>query len=159
MNSVPLLPERWDWSSAIGNFLLNFGTLDYLVFVWLKDHLTTEEFEAEKKRHLKERLERIVEFQKNSGTPAAARESLAQLIARIDPIRELRNHIAHGHLYWIIEQQTQEWKVAVLQAKDLDNALLPETRQVAFDELMDASNTLVGLIEEFKNPAGFESTG
>jgi len=48
MNAVPILPDRLDWPSAIGNFLLNFGTLKYLVFVFLKDHLQPEEFDRVK---------------------------------------------------------------------------------------------------------------
>ena len=44
MNPTPIMPERLDWSSAIGLFLINFGTLDYFVFVFLKDHLPPEEF-------------------------------------------------------------------------------------------------------------------
>ncbi|MDX2079951.1 MAG: hypothetical protein SFU53_04145 [Terrimicrobiaceae bacterium] len=41
---LQILPARWDWPSAIGNFILNFGSLDYLVFVFLKDHLPAAEF-------------------------------------------------------------------------------------------------------------------
>jgi hypothetical protein len=33
MNQIPILPNRLDWPSAIGNFLLNFGTLECLVFI------------------------------------------------------------------------------------------------------------------------------
>ena len=44
MSSVPITPARLDWPSAIGHFLLNYGTLDYLVFVFLKDHLSPDEF-------------------------------------------------------------------------------------------------------------------
>jgi len=54
MNSLPILPERLDWSSAIGLFLINFGTLEYLVFVFLKDHLPPEHFEKVRKLHFKD---------------------------------------------------------------------------------------------------------
>ena len=35
--TAPLMPERLDWHSAIGNFMLNFGTLD----LFLSDHGNT----------------------------------------------------------------------------------------------------------------------
>jgi hypothetical protein len=60
MNPVPILPNRLDWPSTIGNFPLNFGTLEYLVFVFLKDHLPPEEFDRVKEHHLKDGLPEVV---------------------------------------------------------------------------------------------------
>ena len=79
MNPVPILPDRLDWPSAIGNFLLNFGTLEYLVFVLLKDHLQPEEFDRVKEYHLKDRLNRIQQQLKQKGyLPVSAAHQQAQ---------------------------------------------------------------------------------
>ena len=51
MSSVPIISDSLDWSSAIGQFLIKYGTLDYFVFVFLKDHLATEEFANVKEWH------------------------------------------------------------------------------------------------------------
>ncbi len=56
MSSVPILPIRLHWPSTLGNFLLNFGTLDYFVVVFLKDHLASEKFERIKNLHFKDRI-------------------------------------------------------------------------------------------------------
>ena len=67
------MPARLDWPSAIGLFLLNFGTLDYLVFVFLKDNLSSEEFAIVKEWHFKDRVTRMGEQLKAANYPAANR--------------------------------------------------------------------------------------
>src|SRR5205085_9794035 len=98
MNLVPIVPARLDWPSTIGNFLLNFGTLDFLVFCFLKDHLSVEEFAKVKGWHFKDRLDRITQHMQEAKNPVEQQQEFAQLVTRLMPLRELRNHIAHGHL-------------------------------------------------------------
>jgi hypothetical protein len=92
-----ILPARLDWPSAIGNFLLNFGALEYFVFVFLKDGLTPEEFSKVKEWHFKDRLNRIARLLAERRYPAVTQKEFTQLVERIEQLRELRNHIAHGH--------------------------------------------------------------
>jgi len=33
---IPVLPAQLDWPSAIGNFILNYGVLDWHVLVFLE---------------------------------------------------------------------------------------------------------------------------
>ncbi len=159
MNPVPILPDRLDWSSAIGNFLLNYGTLDYLVFCFLKDHLSSEEFAKLKEWHLKNRLDRIAQHMQEANFPADQQQQFARLVTRLEPIRELRNHIAHGHMYVRIDEQTQKPTVTVFRAKDLDTGFLPDAKHVEFPELLAALNMLTELIEDFQCLAGFKEGG
>ena len=156
MNPIPIMPERLDWSSAIGLFLINFGTLDYFVFVFLKDHLPPEEFARVKDWHLKDRLSRIAQHLKDENHPVAEQTALAQLMERLEPIRELRNHLAHGHMYVRLAPLTQKPTVTVFQAKDVDTGWMPDSKHVEFAELLAGLKTLNGLIELFQQLDGFK---
>src|SRR6266496_2994436 len=98
MNPVPIMPARLDWSSTIGLFLINFGTLDHCLFVFLEDHLSPEEFTKIKEWHLKDRLDRIAQILKKQNHSAEVLAEFARLRERLEPMRELRNHMAHGHM-------------------------------------------------------------
>ncbi len=157
MNPVPILPNRLDWPSAIGNFLLNFGTLEYLVFVFLKDHLRPEEFDRVKDYHLKDRLNRIEQQLKQEGYPMDEQRAFAVLVEAIRPIRDLRNRLAHGHLYTRYDVQTKKWSVSVFQAKDVDTGFLPTSRHVEFEDLVSALEGITELIEKLQRFAGFKT--
>ncbi|MEY4918395.1 MAG: hypothetical protein RL616_2308 [Verrucomicrobiota bacterium] len=151
------MPARLDWPSAIGNFLLNFGTLDYLVFVFLKDHLSSDEFAIVREWHFKDRVTRMGEQLKAANYPADQQATFARLVERLNPIRELRNHIAHGHFYLRFDPETQKPIVSVFKAKDLDTGFLPDSKHLEFTELQAALSTLTELTEGFKRFAGFEN--
>ena len=157
--------EAWDTraptnsASAIGNFLLNYGTLDYFVFVYLKDHLSPSEFAAVKEWHFKDRVMKIAQHLKDAGYPAEQQLAFARLLERLEPIRELRNHIAHGHMYFRLDAETLMPTVTLFKAKDLDTGFLPDSNHVEFDELLAALKTLTELIEEFQRLAGFKTAG
>lgn len=159
MSPVPVLPERLDWPSAIGNFLLNYGTLDFLVFCFLKDHLPPEEFAKVKEWHLKDRLNRMGQHMQAAKFSEEQRKAFAQLVASLEPIRELRNHIAHGHMYVRFDEKTKKWGVTLFKAKDLDTGLMPNAKHVEFPELLAALKTLTELIEGFQRLAGFKHDG
>jgi hypothetical protein len=144
MSSTPILPARLDWPSAIGNFLLNYGTLDHYVFGFLKDHLSPDEFARFKERRFKERVHRITQHLREEQYPAEQQAAFARLVERLDPIRELRNHIAHGHMYVRFDSETQKPTVTLFKAKDVDTGLLPDSKHVEFAELQSALTTLTG---------------
>jgi len=156
MNQIPILPDRLDWPSAIGNFLLNFGTLEYLVFVFLKDHLRPEEFDRVKDYHLKDRLNRVAQQLQEEGHPTHEQRAFAVLVEAIGPIRDLRNHLAHGHLYARYDVQTKKWSVTVFQANDVDTGFLPTSTHVEFEDLLTALGRLTELIEELQRFVGFK---
>jgi hypothetical protein len=155
MSPVPITLARLDWPSAIGNFLLNYGTLDYFVFVFLKDHLSPDEFANVKEWHFKDRVKRIAQHLKDEKYPADQQTAFTRLVDRLKPVRELRNHIAHGHMYVRLDPETQKPTVTVFKAKDVDTGLLPGSKHVEFAELQSALATLAGLIEKFQRLAGF----
>lgn len=156
MNPVPIEPARLDWPSAIGNFLLNYGTLDFLVFCFLKDHLSPEEFAKVRNWHLKDRLRRIAQHLQEAKCSIEQQNEFAHLAGRLEPIRELRNHIAHGHMYFRFDEETRQPTVTVFRAKDVDTGWTPDAKHVEFPELLTGLETLNELIEGFQRVAGFK---
>ena len=100
-------------------------TLEYFVFVFLKDRLPEDEFDKVKEWHLKNRLARIAQCLKDEHRSVEEQTVFADLVERLEPLRELRNHIAHGHIYWRREEESQSPSVTLFKAKDLDTAYLP----------------------------------
>src|SRR5688572_17161514 len=98
IDSPAIMPARFDWPSTLGLFLLNFGILDYSIMVYLKDHLEPAEYEQVRNWHMKDRVVRISKHLSDNGCPTDERSEFESLSARLDPLRELRNHVAHGHL-------------------------------------------------------------
>jgi len=72
-------------------------------------------------------------------------------------MRELRNHIAHGHMYLRIDPETQKPTVTLLKAKDVDTGYLLGVNHVQFAELQSSLEALPEMIEEFGRLAGFGS--
>ncbi|MGV3533970.1 MAG: hypothetical protein ACO1QR_16495 [Chthoniobacteraceae bacterium] len=72
------------------------------------------------------------------------------LATRLESVRELRNHIAHGHL---LVRFTEVGKTPVLTLsllKGLDATDASEWRHLEFEELTKAQAELADLIEEFQ---------
>lgn len=158
MNPAQILPARLDWPSAIGSFLLNFGSLEYFVAVYLKDHLPEVEFEKVKNWHLADRLERIGQYLAEERCGQAEQTGFAAWVARVKPLRELRNHIAHGQMYVRLDQGTAMPKVVLLLARNVDHAGMPETRELEFAELEKALTEMANINREFERFSGFQET-
>ncbi len=152
---VDVLPARWDWPSAIGNFMLQCGTVEYFVGVFLKDRLQDDEFEKVKRWHLKDRLSRIEQYMNDERYPVEERAAFEDLVRRLAPMRELRNHLAHGHLHGRLNVETEELRMSVFKASDLDTEDLEDARHVEFPELLAALGTISGLLKELEKLAGF----
>ena len=155
MSSTPIWSDHSDWPSAIGNFILYYGILDYLVFVFLKDHLSEKDFGSVEELHFHDRVQKVAQLVKE-GYPAEQQITVARLVERLNPVRDLRNHIAHGHLYLRFDAETKKPIVSLLRAKDLDAGALPGTKHLEFEELLGASATLKDLIEELERMCGFK---
>jgi hypothetical protein len=157
MNSAPIQSARLDWPSAIGQFLLSFGTLDYLIVVYLKSNLEPSEFAKVKEWGFKDRMSRMGQHLGDSGT-ADRRDQFARIVARLDPTRELRNQIAHGHMLCKMNEESAAKAISLSLPKDLDQEYSPEARHVTFDELRASLGELTELIEELKALAGFRDS-
>ena len=159
MNAPSILPARFDWPSLIGNFLFNFGTLEHSVFVYLKDRLDSDEYLKVREWHLKDRLERIARHLVETNATEEQKAGFADMVKRLDPIRELRNHLAHGHLFVTISEETFKPAVTLMMAKDLDIRDSPDCRQLPYQELLAALRELAEVIEAFQSLAGFSTSG
>lgn len=151
---TPILPDRQCWASTIGNFIMNFGMLDWHVQNYLEDNLAPDEFAKFKGRHFRERVERINEHLRQGTFSSEKREEFGKWAARLEPIRELRNHIAHGVMRVALADDMKTGSVTLSLPRDLDETNPPEARHLSFAELFEASTELTNLIEDFQKWVG-----
>ena len=156
---IPPLWSELDWASAIGLFIINFGFIDHLVLDFLESRLPSEEFTKTKELHLQDRIKLVKDLLEKSDYPPEKRERFARFFHDLDPVRELRNHIAHGHLLVRLEPDMKTIVATLSQPKDLDAAYAPETRHLGFDELKGTLVRLNELIEEFRKLTGNAALG
>src|SRR5262245_50317835 len=93
---TPILPERLNWSSAIGLFIINYGVLDLLVQDFLETTVSPEDFSRIRERPFGDRIERIKQHVGETSYPVEKRQQFDDFFRHLDPVRNLRNHIAHG---------------------------------------------------------------
>jgi hypothetical protein len=140
-----------EWAFAIGNFILNFGTLDLRVFEFLQANLTAEEFAEAKEEPFKTRLNKAAAILSRTPEKTAA---VQDLLKRVAPFRELRNHIAHGHLLVKIDDATQTPTITIARTKDQDDSALFGNRPMSARGLLEDSRKVADLSEEFCRLAG-----
>jgi hypothetical protein len=134
-----------DWASAIGLFIINFGMLDWLMLEFLERNLGPEEFAKVKHQHFQDRLSKVKGLACDPNQPPEWKA----FFARLDSIRKLRNHIAHGHFLARMDEKGNVVMTLSLP-KNLDVAHEPETRHVTFREMEVAHRQLKEVIEEFR---------
>jgi hypothetical protein len=142
-----ILPSTWDWRSAIGNFILNFGSLDWSLAVFLEQHLPPDEFDRTKALHFKERAARVQALLLQGNLSDEKKASVDVFFKRLHKIRELRNLIAHGNPHLGPSNNGPALTIALCESRDLDPD--PLVRRLTFDELSDACKELNDLIHEF----------
>ena len=147
---IPIIPDQLSWASTIGLFILNFDSLDLLVQDYLENHLSPAEFEKFKARHFRDRIERIHGLIQQSEFPATKREQFEQWSIRLAPIREIRNHIAHGLLRMTLAQDKKTFEIAISLPRALDGINSLKALHLTFETLLNASQELTDLIEAFK---------
>jgi hypothetical protein len=149
---MPIITDRHSLASTIGLYILNFSTLDLLVQDYLDDNLPDEEFaQLKDHRHFRDRIERIRQHVKQPGFDSKKGAEFEHLASRLEPIRKLRNHIAHGVLRASMNQDTKEWDLTISLPRDMDGSNKPDARHLTFKELLKASKELTTLIEDFKS--------
>jgi len=142
--------NRLDWASAIGLFIINFGQLDLDVQNFLETNLSPEEFARFKDRHFRDRVERIREHVHQPGFPVEKRDEFEKLVLRLEPIREIRNHIAHGLMHMALAEDLKTWTLTLSLPRDMDGSNSPEARHLTFAELLKVSTDLTNLTDDFK---------
>src|SRR5687767_13115142 len=98
------------------------------------------------------------DYMKNGDFPLDQQTTFSRLVVRLNPLRELRNHIAHGHMLLRVEPNTGRPTITLFKAKDVDMAYSSESRHLEFTELRTALTTLTEVIEDFQASAGFTTT-
>jgi hypothetical protein len=147
---VPLIGSERNWASAVGLFLLNFGHLEFLVFDLLEERLRPDEFETIRKQHLADRVERLRTLLVAN---EAERKEFEEFAQALTPVRELRNHIAHGYFSITLRPGSTEPLVGITQAKDLKVCFSESTLVITFDQLCQHLTALTGVIERFSRLA------
>ena len=151
---VPAVPARLDWPSMVGNYILNFGTLDLHVQDFLESNLSHREFDTVRKRGFQDRVERMQRFLDQAPPSPEKMRQVQEFFARLEPVRELRNHLAHGLLRVALAEDRKNWIMTLTLPKDLSGKGAPEARHLTFDELLDTSKSLCDLIEDFQRLFG-----
>lgn len=146
----PISPARLDWPSAIGNFILNYGALDWHVFVFLERRMPPEQFAKIRKEHFQERIARVRKLIGTGAFSAEQKRAFEHFFTRLESVRGWRNHIAHGHLLVRFTGVERTPVLTLSLPKDLDATGAAETRHLKFEELNRAQTELADLIEEFQ---------
>jgi hypothetical protein len=149
-------PRMDDWMRALGHFLLNFGTLDYMLLLYLQKRLERSEFETLRRKHFNDRAMRLAEYLREAKYPKDKQSEFESLLIGIDQMRDLRNHIAHSHLLMRWEPATDTLVPSASLPKDLDREYSPEVRHVQFAELSAGIVALTKLINAVHDLAGFK---
>ena len=152
---TPIIPKRLDWPSAIGSFLLSYGVLDWHTMVFLESRLDAEQFAKAKELHFQDRVKRIQGIVDASDYALERKEGFVRFFVDLQPIRELRNHIAHGHMLLRLGEDGEPPVATLSLPKDLDATYAPESRHLNFEDLTQALGQLSQLIEEFERLTGF----
>jgi hypothetical protein len=151
---TPPSPTLDQWSSAIGRYIINFGMLDLLVQDFLESILPSDEFLQLRDGHFKGRIKRLKAHVKGAEHTLEKKQALAQFFDRLEPARQLRNHIAHGLLRIGLAGDQKTWTHTLSLPKDLDGAGAPQARHLTYQELLKAGTELTQLIEDFKSLFG-----
>jgi len=151
---TPPVPTLQHWSSAIGLFIINFGMLDLHVQDFLQSTLSPEEFSRFRDRHFHDRITRIKEHVTAVNYLPQQKQAMAQFFARLDPVRDLRNHIAHGLLRIGLAEDQTSCILTLFLPRDLDGSGCPQARHLTYQELLRAGTELTQLIEDFESLFG-----
>jgi diadenosine tetraphosphate (Ap4A) HIT family hydrolase len=143
-----------DWSSVIGHFMINFGTLDLLAQDFLQSILPPDEFSRLRDRHFHDRIQRIKQHVTEADYPPEKQQAMAQFLVRLEPARELRNHIAHGLLRIGMAEDQKTLVLTLSLPRDLDGPGSPQALHLTHQELLTALTALTALIEDFKRLFG-----
>ena len=157
MNPVPIMCDCLSWSSTIGIFITNFGMLDLHIQDFLELLLPPAEFLKVKERPFYDRVKLIKQRLGEADCNMMNKAEFGQFLQRLDPLRETRNHIAHGILRIGLAPDHKSYIQTLSIPRDLDDSNPREARHLEFAELQSELKTLNELIEEFQRLAGFKT--
>ena len=144
----PIFPARWDWPSTIGNFILNFSALDVALIEILKRCLPEDKWAALRKRSFQERAERFRDIVVHDSRFDSHRPAFLAFLDRLEPIRDLRNHLAHATLVRHLSEDGQSCTQTLSLPRDVHGLDPNDARDVTFDELFAQLQPLADLTSQ-----------
>jgi len=146
----PPIPTLEHWAWAIGLFIINFGILDLHLQDFLQSILPEEEFSELRNGLFKKRVNRLTEHVKTVDHPIEKQQAVAQFLVRLEHLRDLRNHIAHGPLRTTLPEAEKHLATTLSLPKHFDGSDPPVTRHLPHEQLTSATKKLTELIETFQ---------
>ncbi len=143
----PVILQSLDWPSVIGHFILNFGTLELTLLELLKRRLSEENWNALSRKSFHECVMCLRKLVAKTTEIAASAAEWEPLLLRLDEVRDLRNHLAHGSLVHTFGEELKTCTQRLVLTKEFSFGL-EETREVCFDELLKEANNLADLTEK-----------
>jgi hypothetical protein len=144
------------WHYWTGQFLLNFGMVEHLVFVLLRNTLPGGVPESLRDANLELRWERLLKLLPADEATAKWRKSLEEQTQALTEMRRMRNRLAHGFLLETVAEDLKSATCRIVQVKDWDRPYEPEVWSLSYDELANACQKLNPLIEALSGLAGFQ---
>ncbi len=141
----PVFPQRLDWSSLIGLFILNFGALELALSDILKLRTKPKSRKAVAKKKFNEKIQHLKLLVDQHSSMVEKRNAWNALIGRMQTIRDLRNHICHSTLVHRVTQDMTEMRQELCATQDL-GADLPDALKVSFDELLRQNQLLSDML-------------
>jgi hypothetical protein len=87
------------WAESIGGFIINFGSLQDVAFLWIEELSDSGRFKkGNKLPPMKEQIDEIIELIPNSSLSTAQKDAGLILWNELYPLVEERNRIAHNSL-------------------------------------------------------------
>lgn len=143
----PVLPQRLDWSSVMGLFILNFGTLELALSDILKLRSRPESKNAVIKKSFHEKIQCLQDLAGRHPAMVEKRDQWKALIARMDAIRDLRNHLSHSTLLHSVAEDLKTVIQVLCLTQDVSTNVSGMLR-LTFDELFDQNQRLADVVDE-----------
>lgn len=132
----PLLTDIY---TAVGMLMANFGSLEYMTFDYLERHLSKEEFATSKQ-----------------SSPEAS-ESIESIRKMLKPVREMRNHIAHGHLLVRIDPESGKPRLSLSNPRELETMYLEGSTHVSHMDVYKVIEELRHVIVQVEPLFGYKT--
>ncbi len=142
-----VLPQRLDWPSVIGLFILNFGNLELALVNILKLRSKPESKKAVIKKSFHEKIRCLEHLAESHSSMAEKRAQWKDLIVRMDAIRDLRNHLSHSTLVHSVSEDLKSLKQVLCLTQDV-SADAADALRVTFEELFNQNQLMADLLGE-----------
>ncbi len=143
----PVLPQRLDWPSVMGLFMLNFGHLELALSDILKLRSRPESKNAVIKKSFHEKIRCLQQLAGQHPAMVAKRDQWEALIVRMDAIRDLRNHLSHSTLLHSVAEDFKTLIQVLCLTQDV-SANVSNTLRLTFEELFDQNQRLADVVGE-----------